>query len=260
LKALELDPTLAGPNAVLAGVAGEYDRDFAEAEQRFLRAIELNPNYASAHQWYAEILAALARHDDAVREIGIAMELDPLAPVVYAVGVWIYSEAGLREKTRECFERVREIDPGFAGVYNSLAGAYLRFGDEVKAIDAWTTWEEMSAVTDRDREDARTLRETIPKGKDAYWRELVEQHKRKRRESHYIAAEIAAEFAMLGEADSVIVWLEKGRDERTPSNLRLAVDARFDRIRHDERFQDIIRREGLQEAQERYLRRESPSS
>jgi TolB-like protein/Tfp pilus assembly protein PilF len=254
LKALELDPTLAGPNAVLGGVAGEYEWRFDEAERYFRRAIELNPNYASAHQWYSEFLTSLARYDEAVREVAIAIELDPLAPIVCTVGVWVYGDAGDRDKVKECFDRVREIDPGFAGVFNPMAAAYLRFGQEYEGNEAWTIWEEMSAVTDQDREDARRLREALPKGTEAYWTELLRQHKRKRRESYFIPVEIAADFAMLGEADSAVVWLEKGFEERFPSNLRVGADPRFDRIRSDERFQDIIRRMGLEEAQERYLR------
>jgi TolB-like protein len=260
LKAIELDPTLAGANAVLAGVAGEYDRDFAEAERRFLKTLELNPNYASAHQWYAELLVALARYDDAVREIGIAIELDPAAPVVYAVGAWIYSLAGDRQRTLECLERVSEIDPGFAGMHNTMAGAYHRFGEDTRAMEAWTTWEEMTAATDRGRDNARRLRETIPQGRDAFWRLVVEQHKRIYEESHYIAAEIAAEFAILGEADSAIVWLEKGSEERTVTDLRLAADARFDPIRNDKRFREIVRRLGLEQANERYMRQRAQES
>ncbi len=254
LKALELDPTLAGPNAVLGGVAFEYEWQFDRSEQYYRRAIELNPNHASAHQWYAEFLTTLARYDESVREIAIAIELDPLAPIVSGVGVWVYSDAGDWDKVQACFDRVREIDPGFGGVYATLSGAHLQFGREYESNEALTIWAEMSAGTDQAREDARRLRDALPKGTDAYYKELVRQGMRMRRESYFVAAIIASNYAMIGEADSAIVWLEKGLDEPTPTMVQIGSNPVFDRIRSDERFQDIIRRMGLEEAQERYLR------
>jgi TolB-like protein/Tfp pilus assembly protein PilF len=260
LAALKLDPSLAGPHAVLGGVAGEYEWNYDEAERHFRRAIELNPNYATAHQWYGELLIFLARYDDSIRETEIANKLDPLALIVYSAAIWANSAAGDEKKTMEYYTKARELDPGFAGVFNAMSPAYLRFGDVQRSNESWVTYLEMAATTDDEREDARRLRSALEGGSEAYFGELLQQHKRQRRETYMVPTFIASDFAMLGETDSAIVWLEKGFDEPTNWMPYLASNPLFDGIRSDERFQAIIRRLGLEEAQERYLRRRDRES
>src|SRR5262249_16421363 len=82
LKALELDDNLAEAHASIGAVIGNYDYDFAGADREFRRALELNPNYATAHQWLAENLSVLKHHDEALAEIRRALELDPLSPIM----------------------------------------------------------------------------------------------------------------------------------------------------------------------------------
>jgi eukaryotic-like serine/threonine-protein kinase len=82
LKALALDDTLAEAHASMGQVARYYDYDFATAEREYRRAIELNPNYATAHQWLAEQLSALKRADEAIPEMRRALELDPLSLII----------------------------------------------------------------------------------------------------------------------------------------------------------------------------------
>jgi len=260
LAALKIDPSLAGPYAVLGGVAGEYEWDYSEAERNFRRAIELNPNYATAHQWYGELLLVLARYDEATPQMDIAVELDPLALIGYGASIWAYSAAGDEKRTMEYFAKLRELDPGFAGTYNAMSAAYARFGDIPKSCEAWATYLEMAATTEQERDDARRLKNALAGGTEAYYRELLRQHKRQRRETYLIPTFIASNFAMLGEADSAVTWLEKGFDEPTSWMAYLGSNPFFDVIRSHEGFQSIIRRMGLEEAQERYLRRRDRKS
>jgi serine/threonine protein kinase/tetratricopeptide (TPR) repeat protein len=255
LKALDIDPLLAAPHAVLGGVAGEYEWNFDEAERQFLRAIELNPNYATAHQWYAELLIVLARYDEAVRQVDIALELDPLARIIYAASIWAHSAAGDRQEVADLFAKVRELDPGWAGAFAAMFNASVLLGDQRTGDESWTTFAEMSAVTAQEREDAKRLRTTLERGTEAFTRELLRQRQRQRRETYVVPALIATDFAVLGEVDSAIVWLEKGFDERSNLMPQAATDPRFDRLRSDRRFQEIVRRMSLEDAQERYLRR-----
>ena len=259
-KALELDRSLARPYAVLAGAAHEFDYDFETAERNFRHAIELNPNDASTHQWFSEMLSIQARYDESIEQIERAIELDPLALVMYGVAVWIYSAAGDEAKTMEYFNRALELDPNFVGMYNALSYGYLRLGNMQKSIESWTTYQEKTATTERERADARALRDTVAEGVDAWYRVFLKQHLRTHRESRIFPAIIAADYAVLGEADSTIVWLEKGFDSPSFLMTFIATDPRFDWLRDDPRFQSIIRRLGLEAAQERYLARKASGS
>ncbi len=96
-KALELDDTLAEAHNALATVKGDYDWDWPGAEREFRRAIELNPGYATTHQWYGELLSELGRHEEAVAEIKRAQELDPLSLIINTVAGTILGRAGQLE-------------------------------------------------------------------------------------------------------------------------------------------------------------------
>jgi tetratricopeptide (TPR) repeat protein len=95
-KALQLDDTLAEAHNALAAVKADYDWDWPGAEREFRRAIELNPGYATAHQWYAEMLSELGRHEEALAEIKRAQQLDPFSLIINAVRG---DAPGAREKT-----------------------------------------------------------------------------------------------------------------------------------------------------------------
>jgi len=120
-KAIELDPELAEAHASLGLVYSEFERDQEAAEKEFRRAIELNPNYTSAHHWYANELMNIGRSEDALREIEIASELDPHSLIIrYAKGT-VLQEIGRQEEARASFLRALQVEPGFAPAVVSLA-------------------------------------------------------------------------------------------------------------------------------------------
>ena len=98
---------------MLAGVAGERDWDFAGAEQEFKRALELNPNYASGHQWYSEFLADMGRNDEALSEALKAEEADPLSLVIQDWVGMAYAATGHRDKAEAQLQRLTATDPSF---------------------------------------------------------------------------------------------------------------------------------------------------
>jgi predicted Zn-dependent protease len=200
-------------------------------------------------------LILLSRYDEAIREITIALDLDPLARIMYAGSIWIHSAVGDEKKVSELFGRVRELDPDWAGAFSVIANAYDYFGHKQKSNDAQVTFLEMSAATDQERDDARRLRDAVNRGEEAFAREQLRQHQRQRRETCLVPVVIANAFAELGEVDSTIAWLEKGFDERSVFMLVAVTNPRFDPMRSDPRFQNIVRRMGLEDAQARYLKR-----
>jgi eukaryotic-like serine/threonine-protein kinase len=133
-KALELDDTLAEAHNALATVKADYDWDWPGAEREFRRAIELNPSYATAHQWYGELLAELGRHEEALAEIKRAQQLDPVSLIINGVSGRILMSAGRDDLAIEQLQKTLEIDPNFTHTHWFLGMAYLRKGAFAEAI------------------------------------------------------------------------------------------------------------------------------
>jgi len=133
LKAQELDNTLGEAHAALAGVEwSEWDWTGVEAE--YTRAIELSPNYATAHQWYSQFLRDMGRLEEASRECQRACELDPLSPVINQnVGVLLYYNGHYDEAIAE-YRKILELNPNFLGAHTCLGAAYVMKGMFTNAI------------------------------------------------------------------------------------------------------------------------------
>jgi TolB-like protein/Tfp pilus assembly protein PilF len=139
LRAIELDESLAEAHTSLASVAQNYDWDWSTAEKEYRRAIALNPNYATAHHWYAECLALQGRFDEAFSEIGKARELDPLSLIIAAdYGAILYFSRQYGPAIQQ-FHTVLEMDPDFSRA-QMITYAYVeegRFPEAVQVIDRW---------------------------------------------------------------------------------------------------------------------------
>jgi tetratricopeptide (TPR) repeat protein len=125
-KALELDPDLAEAHTTLAFIKLYYEWDWAAADREFLRAIELNPNYANARHWYGEYLSLVGRHNLAIREAERARELDPLSSIV---NTWVgsrYFFARRYDTAVEQYRNVLELDPAFVPAHLALGQAYVQ--------------------------------------------------------------------------------------------------------------------------------------
>jgi len=134
-RALEIDDTLAEAHASLALVKMAYDWDLAAAESEFKRAIELNPNYATAHHWYADCLMLMGRTDQAIASIRRAQELDPLSLIISRdAGRLFYFARRYDEAIEEC-QKALELDPNFYPLHVTLADAYVQKRDYQQAIN-----------------------------------------------------------------------------------------------------------------------------
>jgi serine/threonine protein kinase/tetratricopeptide (TPR) repeat protein len=141
-KALSIDDTLAEAHTSLAYFEMNFGSDLSKAANEFERAIELNPSYATAHQWYSRCLVEMQRYDDAIREIRKAEALDPLSLIIIAELGGVYADAGrLDEAVAEC-KRALDLEPDFAFGHYVLAGAYLKQKKFNPAItEAAIAWE-----------------------------------------------------------------------------------------------------------------------
>ena len=145
LKALDLDDSLGEAHASLAQAVCAYDFDFVRAEQEFRRAIELNPNYATAHQWYAEMLTAMARFDEAIREIKRAWQLDPLSVIINADVGAVLCTARRYDEAISQLQKTLQMDPDFYYAHWNLGQAFELKGRTDEAI---AEYKKASALND----------------------------------------------------------------------------------------------------------------
>jgi tetratricopeptide (TPR) repeat protein len=124
LKALDLDPNLARPHALMGSIKFEHDWDFAGGEAEYHKALQLDPDDATARQWYSEDLAAVGRQQEAVAEIDRAHQLDPLSPIISFDTCSVYLASRKFDRVIEGCQRVAEEYPEFPRVHIGLAQAY----------------------------------------------------------------------------------------------------------------------------------------
>ncbi|MFQ5758032.1 MAG: tetratricopeptide repeat protein [Acidiferrobacterales bacterium] len=240
-RALEIDDTLVEAHTAIAFVTLYYDWDWAAAEIQLKRVLELRPDYAIARQWYAEYLSAMGRHEAAIREIKRAQEFDPLSLIMKSQEGAFYYFAGRYEQAIEACERALSLDPNFAFAYLALARAYEAKGMYREAMDAFRRATELSGGQTRDSLAIAHLYAQSGRPREA--RKVLDQILSTRPEAQRLGSPyIAMVHAALGENDEAMVWLEKAYQEHHVRLFLLKVDPRYDPLRDDPRFQDLLRR------------------
>ena len=249
MKALEIDDSLAGAHATLGDVLYEYDWKFKEAEDEFKRAIELDPNYATAHHWYAEFLLTQGRLDEALAEIKLAQECDPLSLIINSMAGLFYIIRGEYPEAEAQLKRTVEMDPNFARTHLFLAGLYEKQG---KYEDAIGEYEKHGAIIglppDLIAKGWGSVREAYRKGgKKAYWNQILALVKTRAEVDPETAPSYFAlglMHAQAGDIDRAFEYFERSFEQREVDIIRLN-DPALDQIRSDPRFQNLVRRIGL---------------
>ena len=249
IKALEMDETLADAHTALAIVKNEYDWNFAEAERDFKRAIELNPNDATTHQFFSEYLIMVGRYEEAIAEIKRAQELDPLSLIINAMAGPVYAESGQYDQAIEQLRKTIEMDQNFPRAHIYLAVTYERNGMFEEAISEFEKHSILRGISpEKATKEAAALREAYKKsGANGYWRKKIEIGEKERAlhlDTSPTMSAIAAYYAQIGENDKAVALLEKAYEQRE-SYVRRLKSRLYDPIRSDPRFQDLVRRVGL---------------
>jgi len=243
-RALELDETLAEAHSTLAVVKGDYDWDWAGAESEFRRALELNPGYATAHQWHGELLSDLGRYPEATAEIKRAQQLDPLSPIINVIAGDILMRAGQNDLAYDQLRRTLDLDPNFAPAHLRLGYVYLR---KKAFADAAAEFQKALTLTPTSPKNMSALGNAYAReGKTAEARKLLGELQQRSKQRYVSWCHIANIYAGLGENDLAFASLEKAYAERDPI---LVVDLKsnplFDPLRPDPRFSMLLRRVGL---------------
>lgn len=242
LKALELDPNIAEAHASLADIKMYYDWDWAGAEREFRRAIDLNPGYATAHQWLAICLELLGRTDEALQAAQRAQQLDPLSlPVNTTVAHLYYYSRQYDRAILEC-RRVLEIDR-FVNTHAFLGMSYEQKGLYPEAL---AEFQKALALSNNNPAVVAMIGHTLAlSGKRDEATKLLTSLQ-KRAQTEYVPAYCLAVIAIgLGDEATAFKYLEKSLEERYREMVFLNIEPRFDPIRQDPRFAHLLRKVGL---------------
>jgi TolB-like protein/DNA-binding winged helix-turn-helix (wHTH) protein/Flp pilus assembly protein TadD len=243
-KALAIDDTLAEAHTSLGLIKANTGNDEAAIEREYQRAIELNPNYATAHHWYALHLNDLHRFDEAIAEIRRAREINPLSLVINSdVGI-IFSSARQYDQAIEYFKKAIEMDPNFPDAHAMLGWTYVRKGMYPEAI---AEFEKARALFGSPTSQLDGLIYAYGRwGKRGEALRVLDELKRLSKQHH---TQIPWENRLnihigLGEHDKAFEVLEKAHQEGL--RVKRALDTPYlDPLRSDPRFADLRRRLGL---------------
>ncbi len=248
LKALEIDDTLAEAHTSLARIKSSFDWDWPAAEEEFKRAIELNPNSATAHHLYGRHLLVVGRFDEAALEIRRASELDPLSLLINVDLSAPLFLARHYDRAIESLRKSLEMDPNFALAHFRLGGAYESKGMYEEAIAEYQRVIELSgSSTDRSSMSANLALAYAASGRGDQARDILDRLKEQSQQPYVSPFDIAAIHVALGEKDQAFEWLEKAYEARTPDLRFLKVTQWMDSLRSDPRFADLLRRVGFAE-------------
>jgi len=244
LKALGIDDKLAEAHASLAAIMLDYDWDFVGAEKEYKLAIELNPRYATAHQFYAALLSKSARHEEAIREIKIARNLDPLAPRISGNVGMLLNNARRSGEALEELNKALEVNPNDPGTHVVLGWTYEAMGKYEEAVRCYLRAKEVGGTLKSSDLNIAGCYALMGKREEA--RKILNNVIENSKENYVSSKYIASVFLALGEKEQGLAWLEKAFRERDPGLLWLKTDHTFDRVRSDPRFADLLRRIGLE--------------
>jgi len=241
-RALSLDNQLAEPHATLGQVNNQVWQ-YAEAEQEYKRAIELNPKYPTAYHWYSILLKDLGRIDEASQLINRAHELDPLSSVISVNVSRMYQIQNNHQASVENSLKTIELDPSFGPAYQYLGLSYLKQGRSAEAIAALKKAVELSGESSITLGDLGYAYAATGKRTEALTliRRLEDNYARKQAIGQYIATV----FAGLGDKDKAFEWLERDFQARDGKLPEIRWQLQFDSLRDDARYKDLLKRMNL---------------
>jgi tetratricopeptide (TPR) repeat protein len=243
LAALRLDDSLAEAHTSLAFEEMHYEWDWPASEREFKRALELNPNYATAHQWYALWLMAQGTPEQALAELSLAERADPLSIIIKSDTSDLLTCAGRYEQAAQAAKRALELDPNFPLAHYVLAEAYAGQQMDAQAI---AEYQKMLAM-DNGRTWARTgiARAYARMGQRADAERLLDETLQGCRNRSECALEVAFIFASLGEKDQAFAWLDKAVQNRDGGLILLNGLLPLMPVHTDARYAGLKRRIGL---------------
>jgi len=235
-RALELNPALAGAHASLGLVAMNYDWDWPTAEREFKRAIELDPDYATGHHWYAECLIALGRFDESLREIERARELEPLSLIINTDMGKILYYARRTDEAKKQLKETLNLDPNFAAAHLWLGWVYAEQKEYDPAIAEFQTYGQLSGDT------SAVGNVGFVYGRMGKQREAEQVLETLKQRDSVVPTNVCLG---MGDNNCALAGLEASYKVHDTAMTSLKVAPFYDSVRSDPRFVDLMRRVNL---------------
>jgi len=237
-RALSLDDSLGEAHTVLGAVRFLYEWDWPGAELELRRGVELEPGSSAAHSWYAFYLANMGRSGEALKEIERADEIDPLSAIVQMNAGWVHYVGRRNDRALSQWRETLQLEPDFALSHSSIWVAYL---DD-------SNFDQYLAHTAREHplDDADTLRLAVLSanyarhGDRAQAEAYLARLKNAKTRYYVCDYELATAYAMLGNRDQAMEWLDKGYRVHSSCMPNLKTDPRLDSLRSDDRFKVLL--------------------
>jgi serine/threonine-protein kinase len=243
-KALEIDPTLAEAHASLGLIRSLYAWEWAEAERHYRRAMDLNPGYATAHYWFAiDYLGMLGRWEEAFQKIDLALELDPLSPIIREGKGFLMMLSRRYDEAIEEYRQTLDLDCFFYKAFTSMGRAYTQKGMYEEAISMLQKGRSLSGDMPNILGALGQTYAMANRPADA--RRLLEELAELARRRHVSSTCFALIHLGLGEKDQALDWLETGARGRETSLAGLKVHPAYDNLRAEPRFQTLLRKLGM---------------
>ncbi len=242
-QALEIDDGLAEAHSSLAFARLLFDWDWPGAGREFRRTFELNPGYATARHWYAEYLALQGRHQDAIEQVKLALDLDPLALIINTLLGWAYYYARRYEEAIAALEETLALGAGFAPAEFWLGLAHQQQGrleDAAEVLQAAVEHSGRSPMMVAALGRLHALRGEA-EAASVVLAELEEASRREYVPAYYVAAIHSGS----GNREQALDWLERSRDARDNWLVFLGVDPIWDPMRSEPRFEALLAEVGL---------------
>jgi len=243
LKALEIDDTVSDAHASLAYVRMHYDWQWPASEEEFKRSIELNPSNAIAHHWYSHYLTAMGRNEESLAETKRAQELDPLDPVISIHLAWLYYNSHQFDSVIEQCVKVLKLEPKSFWPHFNLGWAYEQKQMFSEAIAEFEKTREMAPS--QTHAVAGLAHAYAAAGKRIEALQVLNELQAMSKRGYVSSFDVAIVYMGLGDHPKTLEWLDKAYAERSGWLVYLNQDPKFDGLRSDGRFQELLRRIGL---------------
>ena len=242
-KALALDENLAEAHTALAFELYHYEADWGRAETEFKRAIELDPNYATAHHWYGEYLGAAGRFDEAFAEQQIALMLDPRSFIINTDLGWNFYMAGRYDQAITQYRRALEIEPDSPITHYIFSDT---LGKQGKYADATTEYFTAMQSSGFNQQQIAPLRQAFTaSGYEGFIRERIIWRQKIYTQKYQLQSiEMAQDYTFLNEKNEAFAWLQKAFEKHEADLVFLKFNPAFDNLHSDPRFDQLVQRVG----------------
>jgi len=241
-QALRIDDTLAEPHASLAWIQLQQ-WDWSGAGREFQRAVQLNPNYATARVWYGVYLHTMGQLETARTQLQRALELEPLSLIINTLLGWSFCFSRQYDEGIGQLRRTIEIDPSFPRAHWDLGIAYEQKGRYAEAIEEFRTGLKLSGEVGVWLGALGHAYSVAGRGGEA--RKALAELREVSRRQYVPPFEVALIYAGLGDREGAFEWLERAYEDRSTWLCWLKFDPRFDGLRDDPRYRDLLRRMSL---------------